>query len=160
MNTIYWILLGIILTFLIVSIGYLVIIVFKLNSHKKKIKNTMIQIRGQVDVKFNLLKEYMEINKDSILEDKVMEITDKLNTYDLNKLLDIEEIKTFNDIYGDYMNSFDDSLLSRKCKESDEKIGYIKDYYNELVNQYNNYKSNKVNLVLSKAFSIEDEKLY
>ena len=66
----------------------------------------------------------------------------------------------FNEYYNYHLRNFNDDLLIKQCDESELKIGYIKDYYNELVYGFNEYKSNGLNYFLAKAMSIEDEKLY
>lgn len=160
MSEIMAIILGITLAFLTIIIGYVLQVFIKMHNNKVKIRNTLIQIKGQVDIKYKLLKEYVDINKDSILEDKLKTINEKLNDYNLYESKDINSLKTFNSLYVEYMKSFDDSLLNKQCDESEDKINYIKDYYNELVSNHNSYKSNGLSLFLSKAFSLEDEKTY
>ena len=107
-----------------------------------------------------MLKEYVEINRDSIVEEKRVSINEKLNAYNSQDDKDIEILKEFNEVYVDYMRSFDDSLLNKQCDESEEKINYIKEYYNELVSFHNQYRATGINVVFAKAFSISDEKIY
>ena len=76
----------------------------------------------------------------------------------INKNVDL--LKDFNEVYVYYMHSFNDDLISKQCNESEEKINYIKGYYNELVCFFNRYKSNGINAFLTRLISIEDEKLY
>lgn len=158
MNKFIWILIGVSL----VVIGALLIypsqVYIKMRSSKTKIRNILKQIEGQVSIKHSLLKEYLEINKDSMTEEKYNEIYLKLKEYGCDK--NIEILKDFNQTYSEYMYSFDDNLLNNQCKNSEEKIGYIKEYYNELVSSYNNYKANKINNFVAKIMSIKDEQLY
>ena len=100
------------------------------------------------------------INKDIIEEDKYSDIAESINNYSSKRSIDIDVLKDFNSYYAYCLKSFDDDLLVKQCNESEAKINYIKEYYNELVCSYNRYKSNGVNLVLSKAMSIKDAKLY
>jgi uncharacterized membrane protein YgaE (UPF0421/DUF939 family) len=160
MNEFIWVLIGICSALLIAFIVYLNQAYIKIYHHRKKIKNILMQIRGQVEVKHTLLKEYLEINKDLITDKKYKEISDKLNAYNLISASNIDSLKEFNDLYAYYMKSFNDNLLIKQCDESEEKINYIKDYYNELVCYYNRYKSSGFNSFLAKAMAIADEKLY
>lgn len=158
MKEFMWILIGISSVLLVLLLIYPSQAYIKMRVNKTKIQNIFLQIEGQVSIKYNLLKEYLEINKDSIDEEKYKEITERLNAYGRIKNVDI--LKDFNVIYSYYMHSFDDHLLSKQCKDSEEKIGHIKEYYNELVCFYNRYKSNKINSFVAKVMSIDDEKLY
>lgn len=160
MNEISWIFLGVFSALLIALIVYPSQVYVKMRLNKTKIRNTFLQIEGQVGIKNNLLKEYIEINKDTISEEKYKEISERLNSYSFNGNKSVDSLKDFNDAYSHYMKSFDDALLHKQCEESQEKINYIKDYYNELVCFYNRYKSNGVNSIVSKVMAIEDEKLY
>ena len=78
----------------------------------------------------------------------------------MKRVINIDTIKEFNEFYSKYLKSFNDDLLLKQCEESEVKINYIKEYYNELVSGYNEYKSNGVNYYFAKAMAIEDEKLY
>ena len=160
MNELGWIIVGVIFALVIASISYVVQVFVRINVNKNKIKNTLAQISGQVDVKHNLLKEYIKINKDGIVDETFNKINSVLNEYENYKGMDIDTLKEFNTSYVLYLKSFDDSLLCKQCDESEEKINYIKEYYNELVCFFNRYKSNGVNVILSKALSIDDAKLY
>ena len=155
-----WVIVGIFSAIVILGFIYPLQMYLKMRANKKKIENILVQIRGQVSIKHSLLKEYIEINKDVIEEDKYNDMIESINHYSSKKSLDIDVLKDFNNYYSYCMKSFDDTLLIHQCNESEEKINYIKDYYNELVDSYNRYKSNGVNLVISKAMSIEDAKLY
>ena len=160
MSEFAWILVGVGSAIGISVFVYILQVCVKLFNNKNKIKKTLVQIKGQVDVKHDLLKEYVEINRDSIVEEKRVSINEKLNAYNSQDDKDIEILKEFNEVYVDYMRSFDDSLLNKQCDESEEKINYIKEYYNELVSFHNQYRATGINVVFAKAFSISDEKIY
>jgi hypothetical protein len=160
MSELGWILIGVFTTLLVVCVAYVVQVWVKIIINKNKIKNTLVQITGQVDLKHNLLKEYIKLNKESIVKETFNKITTTLNEYENNLNKDVDYIKDYNSYYVNYMKDFDDSLLHKQCDESEEKINYIKEYYNELVCSYNNYKSIGINSFVSKALSIEDAKLY
>lgn len=152
MNVVVWIIIAI---FAITIYPLQLYIRTRIN--KKKIKLALNKIHVQVDLKHSLLKQYIEINKDTIDEDKYLEIEGKLANYMANGCGDVNMLKKFNEVYSSYLFSFDDSLLQRKCRESEEMIKNIKVYYNNMVVDYNKYKSNKVNKILSKALFIDDE---
>ena len=160
MSEIVWISLGVLSAILVGVIAFVIQILVRIKINKSKIKNTLIQIRGQVEIKHDLLKEYLEMNKDLIDADVYVNLNNKLNSYRYKKEFNIDTIKEFNDFYSYHLNNFNDNLLIKQCKESDLKIDYIKDYYNELVSYFNEYKSNGVNYFFAKAMAIEDEKLY
>ncbi len=159
MEFIWW-LIGTLSVIFIIGCIYPIVMYIKMRVNKKKLENILAQIRGQVSIKHSLLKEYIEINKDIIEEEKYTNIIESINHYSSKKILDIDGLKRFNKYYVNCMNSFDDSLLINQCNESELKINYIKEYYNELVCSYNSYKSNGLNAVLAKVMSIEDAKLY
>ena len=127
---------------------------------KRKITSVLNKIRNQVDFKHSLLKEYVEINKDVIDEDKYMEIEHQLTYYCANKDNTVGDLKKLNEIYAAYMIEFNDGLLKRKCNESEEYITNMKEQYNSLVKGYNEYKSYKVNAILSKVMFIKDENIF
>ena len=160
MNELGWIIIGVICALVIAFIAYITQVFIRIIVNKNRIKNTLAQISGQVDVKHNLLKEYLKLNKDGIVDETFNKINVLLNEYESSKEKDVDTLKEFNSSYVTYMKSFDDSLLCKQCDESEEKINYIKEYYNELVCFFNRYKSNGVNVILSKALSINDAKLY
>ena len=159
MSEFLFILLGVISAILIALIAYPSQVFIKMRVNKSKINNIYSQIKAQVDIKHSLLKEYIEINKDSINEEKYNIINDKISSYIVNAK-SIDTLKDYNNFYANYMNDLEDDLLMHQCKESEEKISHIREYYNELVCFYNTYKSNGVNSILSKVLSIGDEKLY
>ena len=160
MNELFWMIFGIASALIVLLLAYPGQIYIKMKINKNKIKNTLVQIRGQIEIKHDLLKEYLEINKDSIDGNIYEAVTNKLCSYNYKNEWDIEILKDFNNYYLHQLKSFDDNLLSRHCDESETKIACIKDYYNELVYGFNNYKSNGFNYFVAKAMSIEDEKLY
>ena len=160
MNELFWIIFGIACTLVVLLIVYLCQVYIKMRVNKKKIKNTLVQIRGQVEIKHDLLKEYVEINKDSMDVDQYESYVNKLGSYNYNNEWNVDVLKEFNEYYNYHLRNFNDDLLIKQCDESELKIGYIKDYYNELVYGFNEYKSNGLNYFLAKAMSIEDEKLY
>jgi hypothetical protein len=160
MSELVWILIGVFTTLVVVCVTYILQVWIKITINRNKIKNTLVQITGQVDLKHNLLKEYIKLNKESIVKETFIKITNTLNEYEKNLFKDVDCLKDYNSYYVDYMKTFDDSLLHKQCDESEEKINYIKEYYNELVCSYNNYKSIGINSFVSKALSIDDAKLY
>lgn len=159
MNEFVLVLLGIACALIVALIAYPSQVFIKMRTNRNKINNIFAQIKGQVDIKHTLLKEYIEINKDSIGEEKFNIINEKINSYKMS-VKNVDTLKDYNDMYAYYMKSFDDNLLINQCNESEEKINHIKEYYNELVYFYNRYKASPVNSFLAKALSIEDEKLY
>lgn len=159
MSEFVFVILGVLFALLIVVIAYPSQMFIKMRINKNKINNIYSQIKTQVDIKHSLLKEYIEINKDSINEEKYYEINEKINSYTRN-VNSVDILKDYNDVYAYYMNNLEDDLLIKQCGESEEKISHIRGYYNELVCYYNRYKSNGINSFLSKALSIDDEKLY
>ena len=160
MKELSWVFIGIGSALFVLGILYLGYLLINMYIHRNRIRSILVQIRGQVDIKHDLLREYIEINRDSIEEEKYDDLSTKLNMYKSSNLVEVNVLKDFNDYWNYYMKSFDDHLLSSQCDEGEVKINHIKDYYNELVCFFNNYKSNKVNSLLSKAMSIRDEKLY
>ena len=149
-----------------VSIVSLVVIVYplgiyiKMRTNKSKIKKLMGKIHRQVDFKRDLLKQYLEINRDVIDEEKYTEITSGLNDYRPEKIKDINNLKFLNDLYSKYMVSFDDALMSKTCNESNKEITNIREYYNNLVKDYNKFKSKKINSILSKVMLLDDEVIF
>ena len=140
---------------------YPIYICIKMIVHKRKIKRALNVIYSQVDFKYSLLKEYLEINKDEIESEKYDEISEQLIHFNFNSKINVKKLKTLNETYSRYLTSFDDSLLNRTCRESEEKIGRIRGYYNALVGIHNNYnKSTKINSVISKALLVGEETKY
>lgn len=160
MNVVTGIFIGIGSALVIAIFVYFLYSYLKINVHHTKIKNTLAQIRGQVDIKYDLLKQYIELNKDSINEDRYIDFNNVLNLYKNSNEIDVESLKDFNISCNYYLKSFQDTLLIKQCDESEEKIEHIKDYYNELVCFFNRLKSNGFNSFLARAMSIKDEKLY
>ena len=151
---------GVVSVGVIASLVYMLQVYWKMLSSKRKIKNVLVQIRGQVDIKFDLLSKYIITNEGSLNLAKLVEIKDKLDLYKDDNVIDVEELKDYNEMYCYYIRSFNDKKLDVECDLSEKKIGYLKGYYNELVCTYNHYKSNKLNSWLAKVVAIEDEKLY
>ena len=152
--------LWVIIVVLIALVSYPLHLFIKMKKNKKRIMKVLNEIYLQVDLKHNLLKQYLEINKDVIEEEKFLEMESILTSYDEKKAKNVKYLKKCNEIYSEYMFSFDDSLMKKTCKESNEQIKSIKDYYNVLVIDYNSYKSNKINSILSKAMFINDESMF
>lgn len=154
----------VLISFLIVLVAvsiYPVCIYIKMRIHKRKIKKALNSIYNQVDFKYSLLKEYLEINKDEIEEEKYEEISEQLLNFNFKNKINVRKLKTLNEIYSRYLTSFDDSLLNRTCKESEEKIGRLRGYYNALVGIHNHYnKATKINSVISKALLVCEEMKY
>ena len=146
MNEILWVLLGILVSVIVLLVGYFIFSYIRIFKHKGKINNILLQIKGQLDIKHVLL--------DEIDEKKYKDIKDRLNSYNLiNKNVDL--LKDFNEVYVYYMHSFNDDLISKQCNESEEKINYIKGYYNELVCFFNRYKSNGINAFLTRKEDVD-----
>ena len=156
MKEIMWI----VIVVLVALISYPIQLYIRIYIGKRKINSALNKIHSQVDLKYNLLKEYIVINKDTIEEEKYSEIESKLSNYVPDKNISASSLRDFNEIYSSYMFSFDDSLLKRTCNESNEEIQNIKNHYNSLVGNYNNYKSNKINSILAKAMFIDDETMF
>lgn len=150
---------GIISALIFTFVGYIIYTYIRLRIHKNKIRNIYSQIKGQVNIKHVLLKEYIEMNKDEIDEKIYSDIQEKLIRYN-HESNDIDNLKEHNYAFNHYMKSLNDDLLSRQCNKAEEKINHIKGYYNEVVNFYNNYKSNKVNSFVAKTLDFNDEKVY
>ena len=160
MQEISWIIVGVFSAAFIVLLTYLIQVYVKIRIHKTRIKNILSQIRGQVNIKHDLLREYVEINKDSIEQEKYDDVINKLSLYKSNNEIGVVELKDFNEYCNIHLKSFDDTLLVKQCEESEVKINHIKSYYNEVACFFNNYKSNKLNGIVSKAMDIEDATLY
>ena len=141
-------------------IVYPIQLYIKMKINKKKIMIVVNKIYEQVDFKHSLLKEYLEINKDTMEEEKYIEIENELNNYGDRFSKDIVKIKNQNELYCKYMSSFDDGLLNRTCLASEKEIKKEKEKYNNLVNIYNKYKENKINSFLFKVMSIREEKIF
>jgi len=155
-----WIIIGVFSAAFIVLLTYLVQVYVKIRIHKNRIKNILSQIKGQVNIKHDLLREYIEINKDSMEQEKYEDVINKLRLYKSSDDINVNELKDFNEYCNYHLRSFDDNLLLKQCEESEVKINHIKSYYNEVVCFYNNYKSNKLNGVVSKTLDIKDAALY
>ena len=91
-------------------------------------------------------------NKDIIklLEEYTKEVDEKYNL----------DLKMYNDKFNDFISVSKNNEVIEKCNLAEEKINYVKEYYNEIVCAYNRFKSNKLISYLSKSFSINDAKLY
>ena len=72
---------GVVSVGVIASLVYMLQVYWKMLSSKRKIKNVLVQIRGQVDIKFDLLSKYIITNEGSLNLAKLVEIKDKLDLY-------------------------------------------------------------------------------
>jgi hypothetical protein len=146
------VLLGVLMAVVIVGVSYPTYLYISLKIHEKKVKEVYVQIKAQVDIKCDLLSNIKDANKE--VDSVILEYTrDKKERYDL-------DLKYYNEIFNKYIYAYADKECIFKCNDSEEKIEYIKGYYNEVVHTYNRLKSNVVTSYLSKCFLIDDAKLY
>ena len=148
----FLILFGVVSALGVLVVLYPVCLYIKLKKHEKKVKEVYLQIKAQVDIKCELLAS----SGDS--DPRLLNIIDEYKKED--KIVYDLDLKSFNESFNHYISLTKNEELILKCNEAEEKINYVKDYYNEVVCSYNRFKSNKLAAYLSKSFLISDGKLY
>jgi len=143
------ILLGVIIAICAILIVYPFVIYVNLKIHQNRVNRIYTQLKNQIDIKHELINE---------LENKNRDVLRAIREY---QTANIElDLKKYNDSFNYFILSSSNEDLINRCNVAENKINYIKDYYNEVVCSYNRCKTNRVATYLSKSFSFDDAKLY
>lgn len=95
----------------------------------------------------NQLKE-IKTNKDDNINNRI-EYYDNLNKH-INKVFELKKT------YPKLKSNKDLASAEKKLKEINEKVDYASHFYNEVVEEYNNLKSNRIHKIVAKAFKLND----
>lgn len=162
------------LIIVIIILGMFMVVYNGLITRRNKVKNAWAQIDVQLKRRFDLIPNLVETVKGYAKHEKetLEEVIKARNTY-VNASTAEEAIKGNNEVVGALSRLFAlaESYPELKANENfkrlqtelssvEEKIGYSRQFYNDTVMMYNNFKQIFPNNIISAMFNFKDEPFF
>lgn len=159
------------LIIVIIILGMFMVVYNGLITRRNKVKNAWAQIDVQLKRRFDLIPNLVETVKGYAKHEKetLEEVIKARNTY-VNASTTEEAIKGNNEVVGALSRLFAlaESYPELKANENfkhlqtelssvEDKIGYSRQFYNDTVMMYNNFKQIFPNNIISAMFNFKDE---
>ena len=164
----------IIIIIVVILLGILMTIYNGLITRRNRVKNAWSQIDVQLKRRFDLIPNLVETVKGYAKHEKetLEEVIKARNTY-INASTTEDAIKSNNEVVGALSRLFAlaESYPELKANENfkhlqeelslvEDKIGYSRQFYNDTVMMYNNFKQVFPNNIISSIFNFKDEPFF
>lgn len=171
------IILGVFILLIIVCLGIVGFVIFSYNSlvkAKNKVKNSFAQIDAQLQRRFDLLPNLVDVVQEGASHEKVLienvkasrdgyinanEAKDKIA---VSKRLDstLKSLFVVSEKYPDLQANKNFLQLQEELAEAEDKVTFARQFYNDAVTMYNNKLQMFPANIVGKLFGFGEEELY
>lgn len=171
------IILGVFILLIIVCLGIVGFVIFSYNSlvkAKNKVKNSFAQIDAQLQRRFDLLPNLVDVVQEGASHEKVLienvkasrdgyinanEAKDKIA---VSKRLDstLKSLFVVSEKYPDLQANRNFLQLQEELAEAEDKVTFARQFYNDAVTMYNNKLQMFPANIVGKLFGFGEEELY
>lgn len=130
----------------------------KIYNRKSRLKKVYAQLKNQVEIKCDAITNYVVSNDKDVSKDLKMEFKNKSSDYYLIK--NINDLKEYSSYCSSLVFRMSSDELKKMISDVEDKIDYVRSYYNELATSYNKYIDTGFNKFFVKCNFISFEELY